>query len=40
VGLIDDIPTCQEMVDRFIEEAEETVRGRMAAFLTDSKSRL
>jgi NAD(P)H-dependent flavin oxidoreductase YrpB (nitropropane dioxygenase family) len=26
VGLIDDLPTCQELVDRIVKEAEETLR--------------
>jgi len=29
IGLIDDIPTCAELVDRFITEAEETISQRL-----------
>lgn len=29
-GLIDDIPTCQELIDRIMGEAEELIRGRLA----------
>jgi NADH:quinone reductase (non-electrogenic) len=32
-GLIHDIPTCQELIDRIIGEAEEIVRGRFGAML-------
>lgn len=32
-GLINDIPTCQELMDRIIGEAEEIVRGRLGAML-------
>jgi nitronate monooxygenase len=28
-GLINDIPTCQELVDRIMSEAEEIIRGRL-----------
>ena len=34
VGLIDDLPTCAEVVRRMVEEAELTVRGRLAGLLT------
>lgn len=29
IGLIQDVPTCQELVDRIIAEAEETISGRL-----------
>jgi NADH:quinone reductase (non-electrogenic) len=32
-GLIHDIPTCQELIDRIIGEAEEIVRGRLGGML-------
>jgi len=31
-GLIHDIPTCQELIDRIMGEAEATIAGRLAAF--------
>ncbi|WP_170001852.1 NAD(P)H-dependent flavin oxidoreductase [Pseudopontixanthobacter vadosimaris] len=33
-GLIHDIPTCQELMDRVVGEAEEIVRGRLQAMLS------
>ena len=32
-GLISDIPTCQELIDRIMSEAEEIIRSRLAGFL-------
>jgi len=32
-GLIHDIPTCQELVDRIVSEAREIIGGRLAGFL-------
>ena len=32
-GLINDIPTCQELIDGIMTEAEEIIRGRLAGFL-------
>ena len=32
-GLISDIPTCQELIDRIMSEAEEIIHGRLEAFL-------
>jgi len=32
-GLINDIPTCQELIDRIMVEAEEIIRGRLEGFL-------
>lgn len=37
VGLIDDIPTCGELIDRMVREAEETVLGRLNSMLSLSK---
>ena len=31
-GLINDIPTCQELIDRIISEAEAIIDGRLAGF--------
>ncbi|RSH88801.1 hypothetical protein EHS25_003029 [Saitozyma podzolica] len=36
VGLIDDIPTCEELVDRIVREAEETI-GRMASSISNQR---
>jgi nitronate monooxygenase len=33
VGLIDDIPTCQELIDRIMVEADEIIQGRLAGLL-------
>jgi NAD(P)H-dependent flavin oxidoreductase YrpB (nitropropane dioxygenase family) len=30
MGLIQDIPTCQELVERIVREAEEMIRGRLS----------
>jgi len=32
-GLIHDIPTCKELIDRIMREAEEIIRGRLTRFL-------
>lgn len=32
-GLIQDIPTCQALIDRIVAEAEAIIRGRLASFL-------
>lgn len=32
-GLIHDIPTCKELVDRIMTEAEQIIRGRLLGFL-------
>ena len=31
-GLIHDIPTCQALIDRIMNEARESIQGRLAAF--------
>lgn len=36
VGLIDDIPTCEELVDRIVREAEETI-GSMASCISSQR---
>jgi NAD(P)H-dependent flavin oxidoreductase YrpB (nitropropane dioxygenase family) len=33
VGLINDIPTCKELIDRIMSDAEQLIRGRLAGFL-------
>jgi nitronate monooxygenase len=33
-GLIDDIPTCQELIDRVMQEAESLIRQRLEGLLT------
>ena len=33
-GLIHDVPTCKELVDRIMAEAEEIIRGRLEGFLS------
>jgi nitronate monooxygenase len=33
MGLINDIPTCKELVERIVREAEEMIRGRLAKSL-------
>ena len=38
-GLIHDIPTCQELIDRIMAEAEEIIRGRLAGMLGDQSAR-
>lgn len=35
IGLINDIPTCLELVERIVEEAEEIINGRLAKLLAD-----
>jgi NADH:quinone reductase (non-electrogenic) len=37
VGLIHDIPTCQELIDRTIAEAKQIIRGRLEGLLADEK---
>jgi len=31
-GLINDIPTCQELIDRIMKEADDIIRNRLAGF--------
>ncbi|MDO9222655.1 MAG: nitronate monooxygenase family protein [Caulobacter sp.] len=35
-GLIHDIPSCKELVDRIISEAEDLIRGRLASMVTSA----
>ena len=32
-GLINDIPTCKELIDRIMSEARESIQGRLATFV-------
>jgi nitronate monooxygenase len=32
-GLIDDVPTCEELIDRIMAQAESIIRDRLAACL-------
>jgi nitronate monooxygenase len=38
VGLIHDIPTVKELIDRIMAEADRIIRGRLMGFLDDSES--
>jgi NAD(P)H-dependent flavin oxidoreductase YrpB (nitropropane dioxygenase family) len=41
IGLIQEIPTCQQLMDQMIQEAEETIQGRLSTMLIPtSRSRL
>ena len=33
VGLINDIPTCKELIDRIMKEAEDIIRNRLDKFV-------
>jgi nitronate monooxygenase len=37
-GLIHDIPTCQQLIDRIMHDAETVIRGRLAGFLTQGSA--
>jgi nitronate monooxygenase len=32
-GLINDIPTCKELLTRMVNDAEDIIRGRLAGFI-------
>jgi NADH:quinone reductase (non-electrogenic) len=34
MGLIDDIPTCAELISRIVADAEELITGRLGAMVT------
>jgi nitronate monooxygenase len=34
MGLIDDIPTCEELISRIVREAEELIIGRLGGMVT------
>ena len=34
IGLIDDIPTCKDLIDNIVEEAEDIIRVRLFSKLT------
>jgi nitronate monooxygenase len=36
MGLIDDIPTCGELISRIVNEAEELIQGRLSGMITRS----
>jgi nitronate monooxygenase len=36
MGLIDDIPTCGELISRIVSEAEELINGRLGGMVTPS----
>ncbi|MGH3640791.1 MAG: nitronate monooxygenase, partial [Mycobacterium sp.] len=36
MGLIDDIPTCEELISRIVREAEELITGRLGGMVTPS----
>src|ERR1700710_2661990 len=38
MGLIDDIPTCGELISRIVSEAEELISGRLGGMVTQSKA--
>jgi NADH:quinone reductase (non-electrogenic) len=38
-GLIHDVPTCKELIDRIMREAHDIIRGRLAGFLAGSQVR-
>src|SRR5262245_592202 len=40
VGLINDVPTVKELIDRIMQEAEEIILGRLGGFLNGASSRL
>ena len=35
-GLIHDIPSCKELIDRIMGEADTIIRGRLMGFLDDA----
>ena len=37
-GLIHDIPTCQQLIDRIMHDAETVIRGRLSGFLTQGSA--
>ncbi len=37
VGLVDDIPTVQQLMDRFVKEAVDTIQGRLAPMVQRAK---
>ena len=39
VGLIDDIPTVEELIDRIMSEAEQIIRERLIGFLDAAEHR-
>ena len=37
MGLIDDVPTCDVLIDRIVREAEDVIRFRLTSMLTSDK---
>lgn len=40
MGLIHDIPTCKELLDRMVAEAEEIITKRLQAVVVERKAKL
>jgi nitronate monooxygenase len=40
VGLIHDVPTVKQLIDRIMAEADRLIRGRLMGFLDDSGQKL
>jgi nitronate monooxygenase len=40
VGLIHDVPTVKELIDRIMAEADRIIRGRLMGFLDDDEQEL
>ena len=40
IGIIDSIPTCQQLMDEMIREAEMTISSRLASLVVPPRSRL
>jgi nitronate monooxygenase len=40
VGLIHDVPTVKELIDRIMAEADQIIRGRLMGFLDDAEQKM
>jgi nitronate monooxygenase len=40
VGLIHDVPTVKELIDRIMAEADRIIRGRLMGFLDDAEQKM
>jgi nitronate monooxygenase len=40
VGLIHDVPTVKELIDRIMAEADQIIRGRLMGFLDDAEPKM
>ena len=38
MGLIHDLPTCAELIDRIVAEAEETIRDRLSGMISPNNA--